>query len=302
MRLKGIASHHRTIIKVIEWLGLITFFSILFITLWGLIWNGRSDINSLKWLQLFQSLGVFLLPAFTAAYLWSDNPARYLHLNSAPRYKDAGFAIIVIIIALPAINLLGYINQQVVLPDFLHELEEMLKEAENNAAALTESFLKTDSIIGLLANIGLMALLPAICEESCFRGILQQLLCNDKMGHFHLSHRQHTAIWATAIIFSLIHFQFYGFLPRMLLGALLGYLLAWTGCLWIPVIAHFTNNAIAVITYYVAYKTDTFDVETMDTFGTGNTLWLGITGILATIALIIIYIRYSEKKLNDEKD
>lgn len=304
MRLKGKAAEHNNFIKVIEWLVLIALFSIILMTAWAIIWKDNPlATSSLKWLQFFQSIGVFLLPALAAAYLWSDNPIEYLNLNRAPKSDSVLFAITIIIIALPAVNLLGYLNQQIVLPDFLHDLELTLKQKEDDAAVLTEKFLQTNTIGGLTINLILMALLPAICEESCFRGILLRLLCNDKPCECEITRSQHIAIWATAIIFSFVHFQFYGFIPRMLLGALLGYLLIWTGNLWVPIIAHFTNNAVAVIVYYIAYNYSTIDAETADTFGSGDTIWLGITSILATIVLIVIYIKKNQKKLvKDEKD
>jgi len=82
------------------------------------------------------------------------------------------------------------------------------------------------------------------------------------------------SIWITAIIFSTIHFQFYGFVPRMLMGAFFGYLLFWSKNLWFPVIAHFTNNAIAVIFYYL--KFNGFKLPDIDSIGTGNTIWIGL--------------------------
>ena len=95
------------------------------------------------------------------------------------------------------------------------------------------------------------------------------------------------AIWLAAFIFSAIHFQFYGFVPRFLLGAFFGYLLVWSGNLWLPVLAHFTNNAVAIVFYYL--KNNGFHVFDIDTLGTGNTLWIGYVSGLLTLIMIFLF-------------
>ena len=100
----------------------------------------------------------------------------------------------------------------------------------------------------------------------------------------------HLAIWCSAILFSAIHMQFYGFVPRMLMGALFGYMLAWTGSLWVPILMHMTNNAVAVILYFVALRAD-WDMEKVDAIGTNDTLWLGVVSMVITIVGIYIFRR-----------
>jgi hypothetical protein len=124
----------------------------------------------------------------------------------------------------------------------------------------------------------LIAFIPALGEELFFRGALQQIFQNKKNAIM--------AIWLTAFIFSAIHFQFYGFVPRFLLGAFFGYLLVWSGNLWLPVLAHFANNAIAIVFYYLKYNG--FQVVDIDSIGTGNTLWIGcVSGLLALIMIVL---------------
>ena len=101
-----------------------------------------------------------------------------------------------------------------------------------------------------------------------------------------LTPSSHIAVWGVAILFSAVHFQFYGFLPRMLIGAYLGYLLVWTGSLWVPVLAHFTNNAFAVIASFIAFRYD-MDTTQIESLGTDNTLWLGILSLFLTLILIL---------------
>ena len=136
-----------------------------------------------------------------------------------------------------------------------------------------------------------MALLPAVAEELTFRGVLQRLIqtqTNEAINRE--GKRVHLAIWCTAILFSAIHMQFYGFLPRMLMGALFGYALVWTGSLWIPILMHFTNNAMAVILYFVSLRAG-WDIEMMDAIGTNDTLWLGVVSMVITIVGIYAFRR-----------
>ncbi len=90
-------------------------------------------------------------------------------------------------------------------------------------------------------------------------------------------------IWVSAILFSALHMQFYGFFPRMLLGAFFGYLLLWSGSLWLPIIAHFVNNCVAVIFYYL--KFNGIKVVDIEIIGTGETLWLGILSGIVCVFL-----------------
>jgi membrane protease YdiL (CAAX protease family) len=179
------------------------------------------------------------------------------------------------LLALPAINLLSYWNQQMELPSWLSGIEEWMKHKETEAEYLTKQFMSATTVSGLLINLFLMAVLPAVSEEITFRGVLQRLLENSK------GTVPHAAIWVTALVFSAIHMQFYGFVPRLLMGALFGYALAWTGNLWIPIIMHLTNNAIAVLVYYIANRAG-WDIEKADAIGTNDTLWLGVVSLLFT--------------------
>jgi membrane protease YdiL (CAAX protease family) len=218
------------------------------------------------------------------AYLCAKAPFSWLQLDKKADWKVFLWAVGIMLVALPAINLLAQWNQQMELPTWLNGLEEWMKNKEAEAEWLTKQFMSATTVSALLVNLFLMAVLPAVSEEITFRGVLQQLLT--------APHRlsPHLAIWLTAIIFSAIHMQFYGFVPRMLMGALFGYILVWTGNLWIPILMHFTNNAMAVILYFVALRAD-LDIDKVDAIGTGDTLWLGIVSMLVTIVGIYAFRR-----------
>lgn len=287
---KGILKQSGFFSKLLLLLGSACFFTILGILFWKIISNGDiTDTSSLKLMQLFQSLGMFVIPPIVVAYLWSEKPFSFLKIEKKIKWMSAIFIVIMMIIAIPLINLLGDFNQQLVLPKALAGLEDMMKTSELETAKVTEQLLNVHSIIGLLFNIFLIAMLPALGEELFFRGVLQRIF-QDWKGAV-------VSIWITAFIFSAIHFQFYGFLPRLLLGAFFGYLLVWSGNLWLPILAHFINNLMAVVFYYL--KFNGYHVLDIDTIGTGNTQWLGwISGILVIIGILTLKKNYINSSKN----
>lgn len=283
MALKGKYEQARVAVKVIQWLGCILLLSI---PAAGSVFcfEQPMSVSSLKWVQLFQSMAMFLLPPLCMAYLWTQEPMKWLKMDKCQRPGVSLMAILIMLLALPAINLIGHINQQMVLPSFLEPLEQWLKMHEETAGQLTEQFLHADTYGGLVINILLMAVLPAVAEELSFRGVLMNLFPakGDRVPH--------VAIWCTAILFSAVHMQFYGFLPRMLMGALFGYVLVWTGNLWVPILMHFTNNAMAVLLYFVSMRMN-WDMKMIDAIGTNDTLWLGVVSLVITLVGIYAFRR-----------
>ena len=291
MALKGKYEQSHWAVKILQWLGCIIVLSIVAAGSMFLFEQPLS-VGALKWVQFFQSASLFLLPPLCMAYLWSKNPLGWLKVKGE-RSKVKGevlWAVALMLVALPAINLLGYMNKQMVLPAFLEPLEQWMKTSEEGAKVLIEQFMNVTTFGGVIVNILLMALLPAVAEELTFRGVLQRLLTPRLLASSPYRQTPHIAIWCSAILFSAIHMQFYGFVPRMLMGALFGYMLVWTGSLWIPILMHFTNNAVAVILYFVALRAD-WDMEMVDAIGTNDTLWLGVVSMVITIVGIYIFRR-----------
>ena len=278
--LRGKLQHTPWYSRVALWIGIGLLCMILTVVGFMLVGDAQST-ESLKWLQFWQTLTVFILPALTAVYLWSEKPLEWLHLNQGMTWQTAGVAVGMMLLAIPAINLLSWLNQQIVLPAGLHDLEVWMQNMEETAKQMTERFLKTDNIGGLLVNIGLMALLPAIGEEMTFRGVIQGLFSPKQ---------KKAAIWIAAVVFSFIHFQFYGFVPRMLMGALFGYMLVWTGSLWVPILMHFTNNSVAVVSYYLTERYAP-DSTWMDEFGSGSTWYVGVLSLMAIIVICYFFAR-----------
>lgn len=241
----------------------------------------------LKIVQTISAFGTFVVPPFFLAYFFSTKPVSYLGLDQKPG-RSWTLAVFIMLVALPFINFLGDLNSHLMLPEFLKGVERWMKSTEDQAAKITELFLDMKGPRSLMINLLMIGLIPALGEELVFRGVLQRIFTD-------WSKNKHVAIWTTAILFSAMHMQFFGFLPRMVLGAMLGYMYAWSGSLWLPIIAHFTNNAVAVLAmYYFKHGMITMDP---DKIGTGNDyVAIIFSFVLTSFALILIYRRTQFEK------
>ena len=197
------------------------------------------SVNALKFLQLFTSVGIFIVPPLLFAYFTGFQ----LQLSQKINRQTVLLAIAIMLITNPFVAYLMQWNQSLVLPDFLETVQRWMEVSEQKAMQLTEAFLAMNSMGDLFINLFLIALIPAIGEELLFRGVLQQLFAK-WTGKIHL------AIFISAFLFSAIHMQFFGFLPRLVLGLILGYMFYWSKNLWLPILAHFTNNALAILFTY----------------------------------------------------
>ncbi len=202
----------------------------------------ESDPGSLvyvKVLQITQSIGLFICPYLV--YRYFGHLPSYDHGFTTNRVLPVLLFGITMACAFPLVNWLALINSNLHLPEFLSGVEEWIYSTEAQAEALIKKFLSMDSAGDLAFNLVVIALVPALSEELFFRGAVQPIFQRWlKNGHL--------AVWVTAFVFSFIHLQFLGFLPRFLLGAVLGYAALWSNSLLVPIIGHFVNNALAVIT------------------------------------------------------
>lgn len=209
--------------------------------------NSQEGVNLLKYFQVVQSIGLFVAPPFVLGWLYHGNISEYLKINRSTDTQSFLLASVSLLAVVPLINFLGDINGKMSLPDSFSGLENWMKGMEDSAKIMTDKFLQVDSFAGLLFNIFMIAVIPALGEELMFRGVIQRIFSDWTKNH-------HWGIWITAFLFSAMHMQFYGFLPRMILGAMFGYLLVWTGTMWVPVLAHFVNNAMGVLGYFLIGK------------------------------------------------
>lgn len=194
----------------------------------------------LRTIQGLSALCTFLLPAIAMGYCCSSNLTDYLSLRHVSNWLAWPLTAAGMLSLSPLINLLSLWNQSLHLPAVLAPIEQAMRQLEELAEQLTLTLLSSDRIDILLANLLVVAILAAITEECFFRGTLQRILSCCQAN-------PHVVIWTAAILFSAFHLQFYGFFPRMLLGAYFGYLLRWSRSIWLPIFAHFLNNATVVI-------------------------------------------------------
>ncbi|PLX08205.1 MAG: hypothetical protein C0596_07895 [Marinilabiliales bacterium] len=200
------------------------------------------EINLLKVLQLVYALFSFVIPPIIIALLFGDKLSSFLLLNKSPKILYYILIPLFIFSILPAMNLIIMWNQAISLPASMSGIEEEMIRMEESGLRMTEFMLAGSGTLGFIVNMIIMALIPAIGEELMFRGLIQKHLIE-------WTKKPHLAIILSAIIFSAVHMQFYGFFPRLVLGALFGYLVYYSKSLWPAIFAHFFNNAMAVIAY-----------------------------------------------------
>jgi membrane protease YdiL (CAAX protease family) len=205
------------------------------------------NLSALKFYQSVYSIGMFVIPPFIFSYLVHNKVSAYLFLNKKDSFNKYFLAILVIVFALPLINFMGEINSHLKLPEFMAGIENWMRESEEQAKVISKKFLVMDTPAELISNLVMIAVIPALGEELLFRGVIQGLFAK-------MTKNIHWGIVISAFLFSALHMQFFGFLPRMAMGVLFGYLLVWTNNLWIPIIAHLANNGFIVVMSYFIYK------------------------------------------------
>lgn len=206
--------------------------------------NQSGALRVLQISQLFSSCGIFLFPPVMLVYLQEVPIRKGLYLSGKPNMILFILAMLLMWLQLPIINQLAAFNNLLVFPDALKPLGNWMLAQEAQAAKLTELFLTMSSPVDFISSLLIMAFIPALGEELLFRATLQPMFVK-------WTGKPHLAIWITAFVFSFIHFQFFGFLPRFLIGGFLGYLFYWSGSIWYPFAAHFANNGLAVLVYFL---------------------------------------------------
>jgi membrane protease YdiL (CAAX protease family) len=196
--------------------------------------NNTHFINVAKAVQAISSVLLFIIPPFFfARFTFNGNYAYFLGFRNAEKANMYILAILGMLMAMPFVIWLGQLNELIPLPDFLTKMEE---ETSKQLIAI----LKVRSVWDIVVNVFIIALLPAIGEELFFRGALQRVVIQ-------LCRNPWVGIVLTAVLFSALHLQFSGFLPRLFLGIALGAFYWFSGSIYTSMVAHFANNAVQVI-------------------------------------------------------
>nr|WP_199158119.1 CPBP family intramembrane glutamic endopeptidase [Pedobacter sp. ASV2] len=203
-------------------------------------------VDGLKVIQILSSIGTFILPPVILALTVKKKLSSFYGFIT-PKFLLLIIVLGIMIVSMPFMEWIAVSNQKMVLPEFLKGIERWMKEKEDAAMQMTIQLITARNNFDFIVNLIMIAVLPAIGEELMFRGGLQRSM--NKMFN-----NPHAAIWISAIIFSAIHVQFYGFIPRMLLGAGFGYLYYYSGNIWYAITAHFINNAYAVCAAFYMQK------------------------------------------------
>ena len=245
------------------------------------------ELSFLKLSQVITSFGVFIIPSLILRRISGFSFLNEMKVNYSSYLLLILLSSLVMILQNPLINLLAEWNASLNLPEWLSGIQQWMENSEAQAEILTEKFLEMNNVADLFLSLLIIAVIPAIGEELLFRGTLQPIIQQ-------IYRNQHIAIWLTAFIFSFIHFQFFGFLPRFLLGAFLGYLYVWGKSLVLPIVAHFTNNGLAVLLSY-ADQHGTLPAFLQESEEGSSNAFLAIFSVLVLILSSIYFSRKSTR-------
>lgn len=255
-------------------------------------YSNPDTISLFKYLQVVNQLGLFIFPPLLFAYWVSRKIATYLLLNVKPQIKVIVVSIMIIFASLPFISWLGEINQSLSLPESLSGIENWMERMENKANELITAFLNVKSLGAMLFNVFMIAIIPAVGEEFLFRGVILRLFKE-------WTKNAHIAVLVSAFLFSALHLQFYGFMPRLLLGVILGYLFVWSGSLWVPMLIHFINNAFAIIYIYATGSMDLLNSDVDSIGASDNAFIIAMSAAFMIFLMLIAYKWYRDKNINE---
>jgi len=201
------------------------------------------DLAFLRYILIVQGISVFIIPSIIILSLLRTGPGPIFFIGEFPQINQLLLVVVLAFCLFPITSFTGQLNSMIRLPEGLSGVEQWMVEKEHSIGDLIGLLINSDTLWVLILNLLMIALIPAIGEEMIFRGVFQKICYN-------LFKSDHMAVWVIAFFFSAIHLQFYGFLPRFILGLVFGYLFLWSRGLWLPIILHFVNNAVPVFSTY----------------------------------------------------
>lgn len=259
------------------------------------ITGAEPTTQRLRVATILQDVLLFIVPPIITAIIACRVPARLLLLNRLDSRWGIVAVVVAMVVSVPMMNWIVSVNEAMQLPMWLSPMEAWMKASEAAAASNVAILMGDDSIGSLVMNLLIVGVLAGFSEEIFFRGGLQQILISRPMN-------PHAAIWTTAVVFSAFHFQFYGYVPRLLLGAYFGYLAWWSRSLWLPVLAHVLNNSVVVVTSWMQKRG--CDTEMINTIGTNSddSSYIATIVVSALLTALTIYTIYRIFALRKERN
>lgn len=238
---------------------------------------------------VFQDVLVFILPALVTALMITRRPADFLGISAVPKAAPLLLAVATLIASIPAMNCIIEWNASITLPASLEGLGDWMRQMEDSAQKTVELMVDGRSVMSLVMLILVVGVFAGFSEELFFRGTVQRLMITSNFN-------PHVAIWVTAILFSAVHFQFFGFVPRLLLGALFGYLAYWGGTVWIAVVAHVFNNTLAALSMWLRSGNADSPMADLESLGTDGGWAMVAVSVVVSVFCLKLCKRLSAKK------
>lgn len=239
-----------------------------------------SDTSALRIGQVIYSLVGFLLPSLICAHVMNRHPLNLLGYNDLFTQKQLLLVPVLLFSAIYFSGTLAWLNEMI---PASASLKASFDKMEADYVKQSEAILSLNSAGDYILSIFIMGLLPAICEETLFRGGLQNYLTR-------WIRKPWIAIVIASLIFSAAHFSYYGFLPRAFLGMMLGAVYYYSGSLWVSILAHFLNNALAITAMYVMKMNGKPAAEVL---GGQDVRWWGILALPVFIGLLLYFKKIS---------
>lgn len=228
-----------------------------------------ANAGKMQILQICSALFTFLIPVLLMAVIAYKRPMHWMGYKQTFNWQQVALVVAIMLVALPVGGALGTLNQMIPISD---GWRKSFETAEKNYGDMVMALASMKNFMGYLVGLLVFGLTAGLTEESFFRGGLQNVFTRwTGLPAF--------AIILTAVIFSAFHFSFFGFLTRAMLGAVLGYIYYTTGSLWLSIIGHFFNNAVAITAMYV-WQTQNKSLQEMNDMTEKAPLYLALFGLL----------------------
>ena len=237
--------------------------------------------DAIMWMQVASTFFMFFLPAYVMAIICYRNPSKFIGFNTNFNYKQFLIVLVIVFFTFPLSGALAEWTKMIPIPK---SWKVYFTSMEADRAAQEDALIQINSFSRYILSMIIIALLPAVFEEVCFRGGLQNILTRWFKGPW-------IAIIVTSIIFSAVHFSYYGFFVRVFLGVALGLVFYYSGSIWLSILFHFLYNGIQVTALYVdtmSQHKHTKDIE--ENFP----VWMGV---IAIVIIVIAFIKFRELSL-----